>query len=151
MVRLILPTLRMLFFMNSLTGSTMKIMRPTERRLWRRAKSNRLGGKGCDLSVSHCARLMKVEYRRCSIPTEPLIRSSFSPYRSRRSSSDRVLCALTTRSCTPNYKSIFDRTRSNILLSQGIGTEAAPCLRFQRYDYCGCGTIRRYGFGAFQP
>ncbi len=87
---------------------------------------------------------------------------SFSLYRSRRSSSDHVRCALVTQSCTRNCKTIFDRTRPNIPLSQQIGNDAAlsgsfgrrrsaSSLPVQRYDYCGCGTIRRYGFGAFQP
>jgi len=72
---------------------------------------------------------MKVESRRCSIPTAPLIPSSFSRYQSRRFSSGHVRCALITQIFTPNCKSIFDRIQSNILLSQQIGIDIAQSYR----------------------
>src|SRR5438132_2459453 len=49
---------------------------------------------------------MRAGYRRCSIRTEPLIPSSFSLYRSRRSLSSHVRCALGIQDYTQNYKSI---------------------------------------------
>src|SRR5437773_12449217 len=65
MARLILPTLRTSFSMNSLINSTTKITQPTECRHWQRAKISRPGAKLWDRSLRRCALLMKVEYRRC--------------------------------------------------------------------------------------
>src|SRR5437867_1596002 len=60
---------------------------------------------------------MRAGYRRCSIRTEPLIPPSFSLYRSRRSLSSHVRCALGIQDYTQNYKSIFSKILLNILPS----------------------------------
>src|SRR5215469_6533997 len=63
---------------------------------------------------------MRRGYRPCSIHTERQIPLSFSPYRSRRSSSSHARCALITQSYTENCKSIFSRTLWNILLNRAL-------------------------------
>src|SRR6266516_7863207 len=59
---------------------------------------------------------MRREFLRCSIPTVPRILLSFSPSRPRLFLSDLTRSVLVIRTCTPNYRAIFIRIQSNILL-----------------------------------
>jgi Mlc titration factor MtfA (ptsG expression regulator) len=95
--------------------------------------------------------VMRIEFASLRTADETGIPTLLDTYGA--SLSDLALCEPVIRNCTPSYKSIFSRIRSNILLK--LGHPAGEARRIDvtaRYAaYCGCGTIRIYGFGAFQP
>src|SRR6266513_1879886 len=63
---------------------------------------------------------MRPGFLRFSIPTEPQILLSFLQSRPRLFLNDPVRYALAIRNCTPNYRAIFARIRSNIPANAGM-------------------------------
>jgi hypothetical protein len=153
LARLILQMAKTLSCMSLLISSTTKTTRKTVHPRWKHAISKCPGWKSCELNSRRCALPTKLESRPCSIPTERVIPPSFSLFQRRHSLSDLALFEPVIRNCTPSYNAIFTRIRSNFLLKPG---QHADALRRNNPTsslplYCGCGTIRIYGFGAFQP